>query len=573
MYPDFQYEEITYREAASGWQDGVYHPRQARICPAKRPALGGEADWKDSKNQDGSKNQVSLKNQDNPDSQDKPLWIHSRVWREIEETGFGIYDYEETTRFVTTLPGSNYQVKVVLCNPTQAVYSCHIRVNGVVKKDGITVAPGEEREERFTACMTDGLFVLTFSLGKMEEMDSQVKEGNIYVRDVSLALLPEKEKGEKPTIYLVSDSTVQSYERQFYPQTGWGQVLYECFQGAEAYREYPARQCTYPNIARTYELPGLVIENRAIGGRSARSFYDEGKLDQVLEQIRPGDYMFVQFAHNDATAIRPNRYIDPEEFPWFLQRYLDACRRRKVQCVLVTPVAMRVPDEKGVIPMSFAPYREQMCQVARTQGIPLLDLGARSTAYLNEVGLEESKGIYLWLEEGEYPEGAYSGGVSDKAHLQEYGAKVYANMVAQLIAEYRVDDALAGLQELVAPRPVEQIPKPAKFLDESGRTRVKAADSVTGFVAQEVSVENGQGSFLLNWNPVTGADHYHIYAKRETDLTYELVREVTREEKERFATLPFTAREGSLWQYYVTAVYGNGRESHASKVVEVDLRV
>ena len=213
-----------------------------------------------------------------------------------------------------------------------------------------------------------------------------------------------------------------------------------------------------------------------------------------------------------------------------------------------------------------------MCQVARTQGIPLLDLGARSTAYLNEVGLEESKGIYLWLEEGEYPEGTYSGGVSDKAHLQEYGAKVYANMVAQLIAEYRVDDALAGLQELVAPRPVEQIPKPAKFLDESGRTRVKAADSVTGFVAQEVSVENGQGSFLLNWNPVTGADHYHIYAKRETDLTYELVREVTREEKERFATLPFTAREGSLWQYYVTAVYGNGRESHASKVVEVDLR-
>ncbi len=317
MYPDFQYEEITYREAASGWREGVYYPRTARICPAGEPEA---------------------------DESGKYLSLHSRVWREIEETGFGIYDYEETTRFVTTLPGSNYQVKVVLCNPTQAVYSCHIRVNGVVKKDGITVAPGEEREERFTACMTDGLFVLTFSLGKMEEMDSQVKEGNIYVRDVSLALLPEKEKGEKPTIYLVSDSTVQSYERQFYPQTGWGQVLYECFQGAEAYREYPARQCTYPNIARTYELPGLVIENRAIGGRSARSFYDEGKLDQVLEQIRPGDYMFIQFAHNDATAIRPNRYIDPEEFPWFLQRYLDACRRRKVQCVLVTPVAMRVPE-------------------------------------------------------------------------------------------------------------------------------------------------------------------------------------------------------------------------------------
>lgn len=545
MYPDFQYEEITYQEAAPGWQDGVYYPRTARICPAGRPKA---------------------------DENGKYLSLHSRVWREVEETGFGIYDYEETTRFVTILPGSNYQVKVWLCNPTQAAYDCHIRVNGVVKKDGITVMPGEEKEVQFTACMTDGSLVLTFALGKMEDMDSQVKEGDVYVKDISLEALPEKEKGEKPTLYLVSDSTVQSYERQFYPQTGWGQVLYECFQGVETYREYPARECTYPNIARTYELPGLVIENRAIGGRSARSFYDEGKLDQVLEQIRPGDYMFVQFAHNDATAIRPNRYIAPEEFPRFLQRYIDACRRRQVQCVLVTPVAMRVPDEKGVIPISFAPYREQMCQVARTQGIPLLDLGAASAAYLNEIGLEESKGIYLWLEEGEYPEGAYSGGVSDKAHLQEYGAKVYANMVAGLIAAYRENDALAGLQELVAPRPVEQIPKPVRVLDESGRARVKAADAVTGFVAQEISLDKGRGSFLLNWNPVEGADRYHIYAKKQTDLTYELVREVTREEKERFATLPFTAQAGYLWQYYVTAVYGNGREGHASRVVEVDLR-
>ena len=539
---DIQYHDITYNEEAPGWVDSVYYPRSAR--------------------QESGKSFL--------EKQDGILKIHSRVWQEIEETGFGIYYYEETTQMSGKLSGSNYLIKAVLINPTEESYTCHIRVNGIVKEEAVTVEPGEEKETVVSLCLTEDNFTLTFTTAALPEIHDQVIEGDVYIRSLEITERLPLQKRRIPRIFLVSDSTVQSYEKRFYPQTGWGQMFRQFFKGNEQYKEYPAEHSTY-SLARTYELPQVVIENRSIGGRSAKSFYDEGKLDQVLEILCPGDYMFVQFAHNDATAIRPNRYIAAEEFPFFIQRYIDACRRRGAQCVLVTPVTMRVLEEDGSNKLCFAEYREQMLKLGEEQNIPVLDLSKRSNDYVNQIGSEESKSLYMWLEEGEYPEGAYAAGVSDKAHLQEYGAKVYADMVAQMIQEYDRDGQLDELKNLVQPKPIEEIKKPEKRIDSTGRARVYAEDAVTGFVAQEISVENGRGSFLLNWNLVEDAVSYHIYAKKKEELTFEVVRTVTREEKESLAVFPCTAEAGVLWQYYVTAVFANGSEGHASMMVEVDL--
>ena len=530
MY-QFQFKDVTYEQKAAGWVDGVYYPRVPGV-------------------KDGSSFL---------EEQEGGIRIHSRVWQEIEETGYGVYYYEETTLLSTVLPGSNYVVSLMLANPTDSAYACHVRLNGVVKRPEVTVEPGEEQEVTFIACMTDGSFELGITAGRIADIHSDLIEGDVYVKDITVIPEEAKTKREKPHVFLIADSTVQSFEKRFYPQAGWGQVFYQFFRGAEQYKMYRAEKCDY-SLAKTYELPEIAVENRAIGGRSARSFYDEGKLDQALEVICPGDFMFVQFAHNDNTAIRPNRYIAPDEFPRFLQRYIDACARRGVQCVFVTPVTMRIMDENGRFKIAFNNYREKM-----------IELAEESTAYLNRIGEEESKDIYLWLEEGEYPDGAYAAGVSDKAHLQEYGAKVYANIVAGLIREYNKDHRLDVLKELVAPRPVEEIEKPKKVRDSSGRVRAVAPDAVTGFVVQEVSVENGRGSFLLNWNQLPGAAAYRVYAKKKEELTFEVARTVTREEKEAFATLPFSAEAGFLWQYYVVAVFENGSEGHASPMVEVDL--
>lgn len=91
----------------------------------------------------------------------------------------------------------------------------------------------------------------------------------------------------------------------------------------------------------------------------------------------------------------------------------------------------------------------------------------------------------------------------------------------------------------------------------------------------EISTEDGRhgmGSFLLNWNQQEGALSYFVYARKKGEPEFQKVKNVTRAEKEAYATLPFSAESGCVWEYYVTAVFGDGREGKASRVVEVDLR-
>lgn len=258
---------------------------------------------------------------------------------------------------------------------------------------------------------------------------------------------------QKPRIFLASDSTVQSYEKSSYPQTGWGQVLIEYFQGGDHYSDLQVLNCSYPQ-ARCYESKSIIIENRAIGGRSSRSFIEEGKFDDLLTVLKPSDYLFVQFGHNDATIERPNRYVSVEDFPNFIIPYIKACYEKDVTCVLITPVARRNPDESGRFSISFNGYREVMLQLSKEYNIPVLDLGKYTADYLHKYGVEESKELFMWLAPNEYPEGDYKEGLSDNTHLQLRGAKAYANILVHLIATYDKDDKLDPLKNIIVPGPI-----------------------------------------------------------------------------------------------------------------------
>ncbi len=239
---------------------------------------------------------------------------------------------------------------------------------------------------------------------------------------------------KKPTLFLVSDSTVQYYEKCFYPQTGWGQVLCNEFIGNDKLVEGESLNCSYPQ-ARVYELPEIIIENRSIGGRSSRSFIEEGKFEEIVNVLNENDYMMVQFGHNDSTIIRPERYVSSEDFHIYIQKYIDVCKEKKAQCILVTPVARRNCGDTEHFNISFIEYRNVMISMAKEQNLPLIDLGRVSTQYLNEIGNKASKKLYLHVEKGEYPDSDYREGVLDDTHLSEYGAKIYAHMVAELIKE------------------------------------------------------------------------------------------------------------------------------------------
>ncbi|MFC3495766.1 RICIN domain-containing protein [Glycomyces rhizosphaerae] len=209
-----------------------------------------------------------------------------------------------------------------------------------------------------------------------------------------------------PTIFIASDSTAQTYNSGYYPQMGWGQKLAGYFDA------------------------NTTVANHAIGGRSSRSFINEGRLTTILNAIRPGDYLFVQFGHNDATVSRPERYTSPADYKMYLRdHYMAGATARGATPVLLTPVSRRDYDSSGNFRVSFPDYVNKVYELVNETGVATIDLSARSRAYLNGIGPEAAKRVFLHLAAGQYP--AFPNGVADNTHFQEYGANQMARIVSE----------------------------------------------------------------------------------------------------------------------------------------------
>ncbi|RKN42337.1 GDSL-type esterase/lipase family protein [Streptomyces hoynatensis] len=267
-----------------------------------------------------------------------------------------------------------------------------------------------------------------------------------------------------PTVYIASDSTAQTYDPYYAPQTGWGQVLGRFFSEE------------------------VTIDNRAIGGRSSRSFVEEGRLDDILDEIQPGDYLFVQFGHNDATVSRPERYTTPEQYQEYLREdYIAGARARGAIPVIVTPVSRRdFEPTTGKFNVSFPEYVDKAIEVARQENVPLVDLSASSRAFLDAVGPLEAESVFLHVPVGVYEN--RPDGTIDETHFQEYGATEMARLIAEDVA--RLDVPLAA--EVAGTAPPRHRP---------GRAE--------GLRAAYVSHDGAR----LTWEAVPGADHYRVQVR------------------------------------------------------------
>jgi acetyl esterase/lipase/lysophospholipase L1-like esterase len=211
-------------------------------------------------------------------------------------------------------------------------------------------------------------------------------------------------------IFIAGDSTACDYEASRAPRTGWGQTLGEYFD--------PDR---------------VEVINRAQSGRSSKSFMDEGELDKIARDIKPGDYLWIQFGHNDEKEANPKRYTDPATtFPQTLKKYIEAARNAGAQPVLLTPVVRR-RFEDGRLADSHGGYLTAVRKLAREENVPLIDMAAMSEAFFNDVGEEKSKQYFMHLVPGEssnYPEGA-----EDDTHFQKRGAEAMARLAVEGIRE------------------------------------------------------------------------------------------------------------------------------------------
>lgn len=205
------------------------------------------------------------------------------------------------------------------------------------------------------------------------------------------------------TIYWAGDSTVKQNTILTFPQTGIGQVFH------------------------LFVRPDVRIENHAENGRSTKSFLDEGRLAVLYDRIGPGDFLFVQFGHNDEKISDPNRYTDPDgEFADNLERFANAARNKGGLPVFITPLTRRGFREPGA-ELSHGAYAASMRRRAARLGVPLVDLCARSEELVSSL-YQESAAYYMHVPAGKYPR--YPDGAADDTHLRYPGAVAFGRLIA-----------------------------------------------------------------------------------------------------------------------------------------------
>jgi len=214
------------------------------------------------------------------------------------------------------------------------------------------------------------------------------------------------ENRAKITLYLIGDSTVATKRPDLYPETGWGQVI-------DKY------------------LDTLVhVENRAVNGKSTKSFLSN--WGNIVNLLHEGDYVFIEFGHNDEDTLRAEVGVTIPEYKMYLMKYINEVRAKKAIPVLLTPIARRSFSNNIYID-SHGEYPNAMRSVANKYNVPLIDMHAKSVSLLKQLGVEDSKSIYKWLNKGQYPN--YPNGARDNTHFSEYGADIMAKLVIQGIKE------------------------------------------------------------------------------------------------------------------------------------------
>lgn len=221
---------------------------------------------------------------------------------------------------------------------------------------------------------------------------------------MSFTVLPEK---KNIRIFLAGDSTMSIKESKAFPETGWGMPFVHFWDST------------------------VTIVNKAKNGRSTKSFIREGLWKSIVEQIREGDYVIIQFGHNDESPEKKERYATPDTFKMNLSKFVTETREKKATPILLTPVSRRRFDQQGNTIPTHEAYSALVKEVVRETGVPFIDLDQKSRELFQQFGPEHSKLLFLQLQPGEHPN--YPEGKNDNTHFNELGARLVAQLVLKEI--------------------------------------------------------------------------------------------------------------------------------------------
>lgn len=212
-------------------------------------------------------------------------------------------------------------------------------------------------------------------------------------------------------IYWAGDSLSEQYNIILFPTTGLA-------QGMELYLKKEIK-----------------IYNHALGGRSTKSFIEEGRLDAIEKEISSEDFLFLMFGANDELVNDEIRYTTPYgTYKYYLKKFVDVAKKTGATPVLITPLERRCfKDAWNLGEGRLADYAAGMKQVAEEEQVALIDLYTKSRAKMEEAGAVETTKWFLHLAKGEYP--SYPEGKVDDCHLNQNGARIFAGLIAEGLME------------------------------------------------------------------------------------------------------------------------------------------
>ena len=235
-------------------------------------------------------------------------------------------------------------------------------------------------------------------------------------------VLPEKKKIK---IFLAGDSTIAIKDTKAFPETGWGMPFVQFWDST------------------------VTVVNKAKNGRSSKTFLSEGLWKSIMDDAKEGDYVIIQFGHNDESIEKKERYATPDTFKMNLNRFIKETKERKATPILLTPVSRRKFDKDGKAVATHEQYAALVREVAKETGVLFIDLDEKSKALYQQFGPEYSKLLFLQLQPGEHPN--YPEGKNDNTHFNELGARLIAQLVLAEIKNLKLE-----LAERIVKPPVKK---------------------------------------------------------------------------------------------------------------------
>lgn len=236
-------------------------------------------------------------------------------------------------------------------------------------------------------------------------------------------------------IFWAGDSTVKQNNYTSFPQTGMGQAF------------------------SLFVTRNVRIENFAQNGRSTKSFIAEGRLDAIDRKISEGDFLFIQFGHNDEKPDA-ERYTEPYgDYQGNLEKHIEVARKNGAHPVLITPLYRRLFNEDGktLVEGTHGEYPQAMIELGKKMGVPVIDLCEKSKNLIEAAGLEATKEWFIFVPEGKYEH--FPEGKQDTTHLRYDGAFRFCEIIADGLRE------IGGIYADLLLDPEQDLEDPALLVD------------------------------------------------------------------------------------------------------------